>query len=100
MMVLHLGQAIATISPFLRPATSAGEVIGFIIIERTLGEAAMPSSPAGLNWACTELANENRAMPASAQIRLLFMVFKFVILSFVLLFLLNEAAARGGRFRA
>src|ERR1035437_10047272 len=72
MMVLHLGHAIATISPSLRPATFAGEVIGFIIIERTLGEAAMPSSPTGLYWACAGLANDNRAMPASAAIRVLF----------------------------
>jgi hypothetical protein len=81
-----LGHAIASIFPSLRPATSAGEVIGFIIIERTLGEAAMPSSPAGFDWACAGLANENRAMPASAEIRLLFIVFIFVLLWFVLMF--------------
>src|ERR1035437_2941711 len=74
MTVLHLGQAMATKSPSLRLATSAGEVIGFIIIERTLGEAAMPSSPTGLYWACAGPAKENRAMATSAASGVLFIV--------------------------
>src|SRR5258707_15554932 len=76
---VHLGQAIAAIvvetvlSVAPRSASCA----------RTFGEAAMPSSLVVLYWAFAELARVSNAMPATAAMRVLLVVF---IIFFLLCF--------------
>src|SRR6266568_228832 len=71
---LHLGQSIG--------AATAGAVLTVALrstnCARTLGEALMPSSPAGLYWARTGPANESKAMAANVAIRVLFVVCIFL----------------------
>src|SRR6266852_6415287 len=75
---LHFVQTIAIVSPGLR-ASACSLVLISLSIWRTLGDAAMPSSPAGLYWACTGAANESKARAASAAIKVLFVVCIFVL---------------------
>jgi hypothetical protein len=77
---LHLGQDIET----TMPEAPLDAFLSFNIW-RTLGEAAMPSSPTALYWACTGPASANKAMPARAAIRVLFVVFIIAFPSFCLL---------------
>src|SRR6266571_3574593 len=79
---LHLAQIIAIASPGLRASASFLVLISLRNC-RSLGDAAMPSPPVGLYWACTGPAKENMAIPASAAIRALFVVFIIDFLSSV-----------------
>jgi hypothetical protein len=76
-IVLHLGQAIATISPSLRFATSAGEVIGFIIIISPPFIGFMGSSARAARGSEGVIAKANAAPMPSMILDVVLVVFIF-----------------------